>query len=97
MHVEWVKKQYRGMGGFSSSPEIPIPDMLSTGVALFTLAVCGNNMAEWRELSRSFIEDHWDDCGAFRATVLDDICDSEYTYYGLLALGALYADENDKL
>lgn len=94
--LKWLKKQCRSMGGFSSSPEIPIPDMLSTGVALFTLAVCGTPMDEWREGSRKFIDDHWDDSGAFRATVLDDICDSEYTYYGLLALGALYADENDR-
>lgn len=93
--LEWIRSLYSVSGGFCVSPERQIPDILSTAVALFILAVCGESMEPYRERSLKFIDGHWDECGGFRATVTDDICDCEYTYYGLLALGSLYGDGND--
>jgi prenyltransferase beta subunit len=92
--LSWIKSQYQPVGGFTASAANPLPDMLSTAVALFTWAVCGESLASIRQPVGNFVDDHWDSCGGFRATVLDDICDCEYTYYGLLALGALYDNSN---
>ena len=87
--VQWVIQQYHNVGGFYAARNSQIPDMLSTAVSLFTLSMCGVPLDEWRENVRQFIDDHWDDCGGFFGTILDDICDCEYTYYGLLALGSI--------
>lgn len=90
--LHWIMCQYQTCGGFSCSPGSQLPDLLSTAVSLFTLSVCKQPM-ESLTSAYQFIDDHWDESGGFRATLLDDICDCEYTYYGLLSLGAL--DDND--
>ncbi len=73
-------------GGFAAAKASPVPDLLSTATALFTLKSYGvlpNYPA------RDFIEAHWMDTGGFAATLLEDRSDVEYTFYGLLALGAI--------
>ncbi len=89
LSIQWVTQQYNNVGGFYAAHNSQLPDMLSTSVALFTLSMCGVSLDDWRKNVRQFIDDHWDDCGGFRATILDDLCDCEYTYYGLLALGSI--------
>jgi prenyltransferase beta subunit len=87
--LEWLKKQYQSNGGFKADSLTSLPDMLSTAVALFALKVCQVDMTPYKSRSKQFVTDHWLDDGSFCATLLDDSADCEYTYYGLLALGAL--------
>ncbi len=73
-------------GGFRATTESPVPDLLSTATALFILKCYG---VVPRYVTDDFIDAHWLDSGGFAATLLDDMSDVEYTFYGLLALGTL--------
>jgi len=73
-------------GGFLAHHHSLVPDMLSTAVALFALGV--HNIHPRFDAS-SFIEAHWLDNGGFAPTLLDELSDTEYAFYGLLALGSL--------
>ena len=83
--VKWLRARQDETGGFHSSEISPIPDILSTAVALFTLQLIG----EKPQSAKRFIEAHWLDIGSFAPTLLDDYSDVEYLFYGLLALGSL--------
>lgn len=72
-------------GGFGASKASPVPDLLSTATSLFMLRCYG---IKPKYPARDFIEAHWLDSGGFSATLLDAVSDVEYTFYGLLALGA---------
>lgn len=72
-------------GGFGAAKVSPVPDLLSTATSLFMLSCYG---IKPKYPARDFIEAHWLDSGGFSATLLDDESDVEYTFYGLLALGA---------
>lgn len=82
-YVEWLQQRQDKTGGFHASEEAPIPDLLSTAVALFTLRLV---KAEFMDASQ-FIQAHWLDNGGFIPTLFDDYSDVEYVFYGLLALG----------
>ena len=81
--VEWLQQRQDETGGFYASEQAPVPDLLSTAVALFTLHLIG---AEFKD-ALSFIQAHWLDNGGFTPTLYDDYSDVEYVFYGLLALG----------
>ncbi len=98
--ISWLKERQDETGGFRASEVAPVPDILSTAVALFTLRLIG----EWLRVGASagmgdhrsgmrprsasrFIEAHWLDMGSFAPTLLDKYSDVEYLFYGLLALG----------
>ena len=83
--VEWLQQQQDETGGFHASEQAPIPDLLSTAVALFTLRLMD---APTRDASQ-FVQAHWLDSGGFAPTLLDDYSDVEYVFYGLLALGSI--------
>ena len=73
-------------GGFLAHEGAPLPDLLSTAVALFALSqqhVCLPYDVH------PFIEAHWQEDGSFAATLLDEYGDVEYVFYGLLAIGSL--------
>ena len=82
--VSWLKERQDETGGFQASEVAPMPDLLSTAVALFTLWLIGTRP----QSASSFIEAHWSDMGSFTPTLLDDYSDVEYLFYGLLALGS---------
>ena len=82
-YVEWLQQRQDDSGGFYASEQAPIPDLLSTAVALFTLRLIG---AEAGDASQ-FVQAHWLDKGGFTPTLFDDYSDVEYVFYGLLALG----------
>ena len=82
-YVEWLQQRQDDSGGFYASEQAPIPDLLSTAVALFTLRLIG---AEVKDASQ-FVQAHWLDNGGFTPTLFDDYSDVEYVFYGLLALG----------
>lgn len=83
-YVEWLQQRQDDSGGFYANEQAPIPDLLSTAVALFTLRLIGSDFND----ATSFIQAHWQDNGSFVPTLLDDYSDVEYVFYGLLALGS---------
>ena len=82
--ISWLKERQDDTGGFRASEVSPVPDLLSTAVALFTLRLIG----EQPQSASRFIEAHWLDMGSFAPTLLDEYSDVEYLFYGLLALGS---------
>lgn len=83
--LAWLCERRHETGGFYASEQAPIPDMLSTAVALFTLKFLGEKVAD----ATDFIQAHWLDTGGFMPTLMDEYSDVEYAFYGLLALGSL--------
>lgn len=84
-YVKWLRQRQDESGGFLASEEAPIPDLLSTAVALFTLRLLGEAVGD----AMPFVQAHWLESGGFAPTLLDDYSDVEYVFYGLLALGSL--------
>ncbi len=84
-YVKWLRQRQDESGGFRASEEAPIPDLLSTAVALFTLRLLGEAVGD----AMPFVQVHWLESGGFAPTLLDDYSDVEYVFYGLLALGSL--------
>ena len=84
--VEYLYSLQEENGGFYANSSALIPDLLSTATALFILKCIGITP---RINADDFIDAHWLSSGGFCATLLDESSDVEYTFYGLLALGAL--------
>ena len=82
--VAWLQERQDATGGFYANEQVPVPDMLSTAVALFTLRLVGAEVKD----ATDFIHAHWLDNGGVAPTILDDYSDVEYVFYGLLALGS---------
>ena len=76
-------------GGFLPFPGAPLPDLLSTAVALHALDGLQADFSRLAEPCLDFIDSLWTADGGFHGTWDDDVLDLEYTYYGLLALGHL--------
>ena len=87
--VDWLARQCLPEGGFLAVPGAPIPDLLSTAVALHALSNHAEIMSRLREPCLDFIDSLWSAAGGFHGNWTDDTLDPEYTYYGLLALGHL--------
>lgn len=83
--LECLKQRQDTTGGFYASDVAPIPDLLSTSVALFTLRLIGARAGD----ASDFINAHWLDNGGFAPTLYDNYSDVEYVFYGLLALGTI--------
>lgn len=87
--AEWLLRQHASTGGFYALPGAPIPDLLSTATALHALAGLHVPMSGLREPCLDFIDTLWTNRGGFYGHWSDDGIDTEYTYYGLLAIGHL--------
>lgn len=87
--AEWLLARHLPGGGFFSLPGAPIPDLLSTATALHALSGLSVSMNGLREPCLDFIDSLWTNRGGFYGHWSDDGLDTEYTYYGLLALGHL--------
>ena len=87
--INWVKSQYSPHGGFRASPLAPIPELLSTGTALFSLNYLGLDLSEMKEATFDFVETVWHENGGFCGHIFEEEPDTEYTFYGLLTLGVL--------
>ena len=83
-----LKSFYRDKGGFVALQKAPIEDLLSTAVALYALSFIDADITEIKPDCLSFVDGLYLN-GGFCATELDFDIDIEYTFYGLLALGAL--------
>ncbi len=87
--LRWLAEQQDARGGFAASKASPLPDTLSTAVALFALRVGGWEERSTYKAAAGYLRDHWLDTGGFASVINDEQSDSEYTFYGLLAMGAL--------
>jgi prenyltransferase beta subunit len=86
----WVLAQAHPEGGFRAVPAAPLPDLLSTATALHALAALEQRLpGAIHEHCMDFIDTLWTAEGGFHGHWADDHLDSEYTFYGLLALGHL--------
>ena len=85
----WLLARCHPRGGFCAAPQTPLPDLLSTAVALHALTVLGAPLANIKEPCLNFIDTLWDNAGGFHGHWADDALDVEYTFYALLALGHL--------
>lgn len=85
----WLLSQVHPEGGFRAMPGAPLPDLLSTAVALHALDGMQVSFAAHKEALLDFIDTLWSAEGGFHGHWADDALDVEYTYYGLLALGHL--------
>lgn len=88
--THWILSCFHpGSGGFLAFPDAPMPDLLTTAVALHTLDALQTPLENIRENCLDFIDTLWSAQGGFHGNWSDDQIDIEYTYYGLLALGHL--------
>jgi prenyltransferase beta subunit len=85
----WLLAQQHPGGGFLAAPGAPVPDLLSTAVALHALDGMQVSFADYKESLLDFVDTLWSAEGGFHGNWTDDALDVEYTYYGLLALGHL--------
>ena len=85
----WLLSQCTPAGGFLAFPRAPLPDLLSTAVALHALDGMQADLSGLREIGLDFVDSLWSAEGGFHGHWADDDLDCEYTYYGLLALGHL--------
>lgn len=86
---QWLLSQVAPEGGFKAFAMAPMPDLLSTAVALHALDGLQTDYRPIKEMCLDFIDTLWSAAGGFHGTWADDVLDCEYTYYGLLALGHL--------
>lgn len=80
---------YDGKGGFRAVKSAPMSDLLSTAVALYALKFAGVDLRKIRPQCLDYVDGLYNN-GGFSANIIDSDTDIEYTFYGLLALGALY-------
>lgn len=85
----WILESLHPTGGFLPFPMAPLPDLLSTAVALHALDGLQASFEDEKERILDFIDSLWTAAGGFHGTWDDDDLDIEYTYYGILALGHL--------
>ena len=76
-------------GGFTPFQGAPLPDLLSTAVALHALDGLQCPLEEIKDPCLDYLDTLWTAEGGFHGSWEDDVLDLEYTYYGLLALGHL--------
>ncbi len=89
--ASWLLARAHPQGGFLAIPNAPIPDLLSTATTLHALSGLGVAFDTLREPCLDFIDTLWTNSGAFHGHWTDEHLDTEYTFYGLLALGHLAA------
>jgi hypothetical protein len=85
----WLLSCLHPDGGFVVGPGIPMPDLLSTAVALHALNDTHCDIGPMKEHCLDYLDTLWTARGGFFGSWEDDALDLEYTYYGLLSLGHL--------
>ncbi len=87
--ASWILGSRHESGGFLPFPGAPLPDLLSTAVALHALDGMQADFSAQKETLLDYVDSLWTAAGGFHGSWDDDDLDLEYTYYGLLALGHL--------
>lgn len=85
----WLLSSIHPLGGFGPFPDAPMPDLLSTAVALHALDGLRTDYSAHIESLLDYVDTLWTAEGGFYGTWDEEEFDVEYTYYGLLALGHL--------
>jgi hypothetical protein len=85
----FLESMHHASGGWAASRDAPEPDLLSSAVALFALRLAGRPPPDDPMPAIRFIESHWRPDGGCSGHRNDPAADAEYTWYALLALGAL--------
>ena len=85
---DWLLARAAPEGGFRAAPRVPAPDLLSTATALHALAGMEVSFEPIKERCLDFVDTLWTGKG-FCGHWGDDVVDTEYTFYALLALGHL--------
>jgi len=85
---DWIEARFDGRG-FRAGARAPAPDLLSTAVGLAALRDAGRDAARYAAAAVDFVEDCARDDGGFAGHAADAAADAEYTWYALLALGAV--------
>ncbi len=86
--ANWLLARCHSEGGFVAVPGVPMPDLLSTATALHALSGMHVSFDGIKDRCLDFLDSLWTGqsfCGHWA----DDVQDSEYTYYALLAMGHL--------
>lgn len=86
---DWLLARLHPKGGFLAVEGAPIPDLLSTAVALHALAGMERPFDAFKESCLDFVDTLWTNRGGFHGHWADEELDCEYVFYGLLALGHL--------
>jgi hypothetical protein len=84
---QWMKGYYT-KGSFSAFSKTVHGDLLSTGVALYSLRFANSDLSIIKPDCLTYIDSLYSE-GGFCATSFDAVPDVEYTFYGLLGLGSL--------
>ncbi len=79
---------FEGKKGFKIFHEVEKPDLLSSAVALFALKNVGADLRPVSPDCLNLVQENYDN-GAFLSGNGDSLRDLEYTFYGLLILGAV--------
>ena len=86
---DWLLARANPAGGFNAIADAPMPDLLSTAVALHALSGMRVGIDSIKDSCLDFIDSLWVNKGSFYGNWSEDMLDVEYTYYALLALGHL--------
>ena len=86
--IDEIWSFYDGGGGFRAVKSAPLSDLLSTAVSLYALRFAGVDLRRIRPQCLEYVDGLYNN-GGFAANRIDSDPDTEYTFYGLLALGAL--------
>jgi prenyltransferase beta subunit len=89
--LDWLAARRSAAGGWFAAPGAPVPDLLSAAVASAALRIAGRHVTGPPDADVEFIERHAREDGGFASHPDDPSADVEYTWYALLALGALFA------
>jgi prenyltransferase beta subunit len=87
--LHWLREQIAEDGGFKAFSSALSSDLLSTGTSLFALNMCSGLEIKNCTATKEYIIHCWSECGGFSALPHGLTADCEYTFYGLLASGAL--------
>ena len=82
-HAAFIAGMFSGEGGFYATPAAPIADLLSTYTALFTLKMLGKLDARYVDGALRYARGLEDAGGGYAGFALEQVCDCEYTFYGL--------------
>lgn len=91
--IQWLLSCREPSSGFKVMPFAPVADLLSTAVALHVLTPAGALPEKLRQELICFVDLLWKGDTGFCANPFDSISDTEYMFYGLLALGHLSEHE----
>jgi prenyltransferase beta subunit len=89
-----LRSRHGERGGFCATPEMTVPDLLSTAVALVALQTVGANIDDFRKPCLEYVSSLWRESGGFAGHVADEFEDVEYTFYALLSIGCLVTGRN---